>query len=258
MSPIYRALKSHRGFTLIELLVVIAIISILAAILFPVFSRARENARRTSCMSNLKQIGLGIMQYTQDYDERYPIQANSFNRNYSTPATPTEANNWIRHIHPYVKSWQLFLCPSAKPATSSSPSTDYMVPSGTNNTNYQGNGVIFRTDGLSIAAIPNTAEIIVVQESDTAMSVSQLRPNSYGSTAPYPFQYWNWSTNNYNHFEGGNQAYADGHAKWRKQSSICSANYGLLRGSSHATATSNYCGAQTATPNTTGSGWAQF
>ena len=61
------------GFTLIELLVVIAIIAILAAILFPVFARARENARRTSCVSNLKQIGLGIMQYTQDYDERYPL-----------------------------------------------------------------------------------------------------------------------------------------------------------------------------------------
>src|SRR5690606_6779733 len=63
---------AKRGFTLIELLVVIAIIAILAAILFPVFARARENARRASCQSNLKQIGLGLMQYTQDYDERLP------------------------------------------------------------------------------------------------------------------------------------------------------------------------------------------
>src|SRR5690349_4775228 len=65
------ALRS--GFTLIELLVVIAIIALLAAILFPVFARARENARRASCQSNLKQIGLGIMQYTQDYDDRLPV-----------------------------------------------------------------------------------------------------------------------------------------------------------------------------------------
>jgi prepilin-type N-terminal cleavage/methylation domain-containing protein len=73
-------MKMHRqtkrsagsGFTLIELLVVIAIIAILAAILFPVFARARENARRASCASNLKQISLGLMQYSQDYDERFP------------------------------------------------------------------------------------------------------------------------------------------------------------------------------------------
>ena len=63
---------ARRGFTLIELLVVIAIIAILAAILFPVFARARENARRTSCVSNVKQFSLALMQYTQDYDERYP------------------------------------------------------------------------------------------------------------------------------------------------------------------------------------------
>ena len=72
------------GFTLIELLVVIAIISILAAILFPAFARARENARRASCQSNLKQIGLGIFQYTQDYDERLPATAVS-----AIPSAPT-------------------------------------------------------------------------------------------------------------------------------------------------------------------------
>src|SRR4028118_1774787 len=65
---------SRSGFTLIELLVVIAIIGILASILFPVFARARENARRSSCQSNLKQIGLGILQYTQDYDEKLPLR----------------------------------------------------------------------------------------------------------------------------------------------------------------------------------------
>lgn len=102
-----------RGFTLIELLVVIAIIAILAAILFPVFARARENARRTSCLSNLKQIGIGLMMYTQDYDEKitrtwYGPRANDeedSNKN-------TGDYKWMDAIYPYVKSEQLFVCPS--------------------------------------------------------------------------------------------------------------------------------------------------
>lgn len=93
------------GFTLIELLVVIAIIAILAAILFPVFGRARENARRSSCQSNLKQIGLGVMQYTQDYDEKYPI----YNGNAVTSST---GYMWFGTLSPYLKSDQIFQCPS--------------------------------------------------------------------------------------------------------------------------------------------------
>lgn len=91
--------KNKSAFTLIELLVVIAIIAILAAILFPVFGRARENARRSSCQSNLKQIGLGIMQYTQDYDEKVP------GRN-------VNGITWRQLVQPYIKSTQLFMCPS--------------------------------------------------------------------------------------------------------------------------------------------------
>jgi prepilin-type N-terminal cleavage/methylation domain-containing protein/prepilin-type processing-associated H-X9-DG protein len=96
------------GFTLIELLVVIAIIAILAAILFPVFSRARENARRSSCASNLKQVGLGLLQYTQDYDEMMPSAgAVSSNDN-----AGYRDSKWMDKIHPYVKNEQVFNCPS--------------------------------------------------------------------------------------------------------------------------------------------------
>lgn len=109
----------RRGFTLIELLVVIAIISLLAAILFPVFARARENARRTSCASNLKQIGLGIMQYTQDYDEKYPKGAGN---------TTSTTGNWAQVVQPYVKSTQLFQCPSNPNANTARDGNDPSLP----------------------------------------------------------------------------------------------------------------------------------
>ncbi len=101
---IFRLSSSRKSaFTLIELLVVIAIIAILAAILFPVFARARENARRASCMSNLKQIGLGLLQYTQDYDEKMVLIR-------SNPAACSSP--WGELIQPYMKSKQVFKCPS--------------------------------------------------------------------------------------------------------------------------------------------------
>jgi prepilin-type N-terminal cleavage/methylation domain-containing protein/prepilin-type processing-associated H-X9-DG protein len=95
--------RTKAGFTPLELLVVIAIIAILAAILFPVFARARENARRASCSSNLKQIGLGLMQYTQDYDEALPMVW------WKEGETKYE---WMDAVQPYIKSYQLFRCPS--------------------------------------------------------------------------------------------------------------------------------------------------
>ncbi|HEY3329886.1 MAG TPA: DUF1559 domain-containing protein [Capsulimonadaceae bacterium] len=97
--PFKRA-SSNRAFTLIELLVVIAIIAILAAILFPVFATAREKARQSSCSSNLKQLGIALTQYSQDYDEQFPYDNNS-----------GYANGWAGQVYLYVKSVAVFACP---------------------------------------------------------------------------------------------------------------------------------------------------
>ncbi len=104
---------SRSGFTLIELLVVIAIIAILAAILFPVFSKVRENARRTVCLSNEKQLGLGILQYVQDADEQYP-QLRGDDKGASTYGGNGSETDWwwSQAIYPYVKSENVYICPS--------------------------------------------------------------------------------------------------------------------------------------------------
>jgi prepilin-type N-terminal cleavage/methylation domain-containing protein/prepilin-type processing-associated H-X9-DG protein len=98
-----------KGFTLIELLVVIAIIAILAAILFPVFSRARENARRASCQSNLKQVGLAFMMYAQDHDT-------------TLPGSSVNNVSWSTLLRPYMKGDQMLVCPSSNPGASSAQS----------------------------------------------------------------------------------------------------------------------------------------
>src|SRR5579875_2248322 len=94
------SLRTRRGFTLIELLVVIAIIAILAAILFPVFAKAREKARQASCLSNEKQVGLALLQYAQDNEELLPNRKND------------ASYNWKTYINPYVKSTRVWVCPS--------------------------------------------------------------------------------------------------------------------------------------------------
>jgi prepilin-type N-terminal cleavage/methylation domain-containing protein/prepilin-type processing-associated H-X9-DG protein len=108
---------TRSGFTLIELLVVIAIIAILAAILFPVFAQAREKARQATCLSNLKQIGLGMYMYVQDYDEHFPLShspdSDPINREHEEEEEEERTHDTLpKLLHPYTKNSQIWRCPS--------------------------------------------------------------------------------------------------------------------------------------------------
>jgi prepilin-type N-terminal cleavage/methylation domain-containing protein/prepilin-type processing-associated H-X9-DG protein len=207
---------SKRGFTLIELLVVIAIIAILAAILFPVFARARENARRASCQSNLKQIALGIFMYKQDYDEKMPrYLVNTFaNASASNPA------GWADAMQPYLKSTQIFQCPSetAGPDSSviSGKYSDYWF-----NGNASGQSdAQFDAPTLTVL-LGDGGSGATTTEGDTGGFIGSARFYSVGSGvvcaagdamkgASLP------AGGNTRHLDGANIAFADGHVKWEK------------------------------------------
>jgi prepilin-type N-terminal cleavage/methylation domain-containing protein/prepilin-type processing-associated H-X9-DG protein len=224
---------SHRrAFTLIELLVVIAIIAILAAILFPVFARARENARRTSCLSNMKQIGLGVLQYTQDYDERYPANWRGANAGevgaYKDYASGTQYITWVDMIYPYVNSLQLFQCPSQtfSPNGGAAPAMQYRVTP----TAYQYNqhktpaspapyDTGFQSSP-SLAAVEAPAVTIVAYDGwgrmdynwDIADFVGYINGVPTGNTSAAMIQ------TGRRHLDGLNVLFADGHAKWKNRS----------------------------------------
>jgi len=213
-----------KGFTLIELLVVIAIISILAAILFPVFARARENARRASCMSNMKQIGLGIMQYTQDYDEHYPLSAVYADQtDASMPGKLFKVSTdicsssycitWADLIYPYVKSSQLFSCPSVRNSTY--PSYGYSAALGNPTNKYKFNFAMYVSGG----AYPTTALAEVQRPSET-YAIVEYNYSAAIWAGPYAQGAAARSTTASTylrvipHLGGGNVVYADGHVKW--------------------------------------------
>jgi len=202
----------RKGFTLIELLVVIAIISILAAILFPVFARARENARRASCMSNLKQVGLGVMMYTQDYDEHYPSVNWSGTGSYRFPnGNISSANPWYLKIYPYVKSIQVFNCPSADSALiwNGSYGSSGKFTYGANQdflTGLSGDG----SAGQIIAAVDKPSQTVMILDSNF-----QSFTPWYPMTSSNPYYPWDATRAMLDrHLDGANFLFADGHVKW--------------------------------------------
>jgi len=216
---------SKRGFTLIELLVVIAIIAILAAILFPVFARARETAKKVVCASNMKQIGLATMMYIQDYDERYAIQplddmfmiAGGGVKNWKLP---TSKLNWARAIEPYIKDAHVPECPCSKKTSSCRYTCGMTLDPWSYPLSLFGNGMIFRL-GLSQAAIASPAKTILYQCCGQSWSTCYIAP--YWNTALSPAAWDSYTNIDWaNHFGGTNMIMADGHVKWFKYEAYAS------------------------------------
>ncbi|WP_309714709.1 prepilin-type N-terminal cleavage/methylation domain-containing protein [Armatimonas sp.] len=218
--------RSQRAFTLIELLVVIAIIAILAAILFPVFAQAREKARQTACLSNMKQIGLALMMYVQDYDETNP-PANDGVADFNNPLVIAARPSAMGAISPYTKNRGIYFCPTSI-STGTQACNETLYPQSC--TSYLGNSVVLEK---TIAAIPNPADIVYLQELNTKRFISYNRPGFNATTKKY--YYWHFPrtlnpyTPNYNnqHSEGGSLLYNDGHAKFKKGIAMRSSDFGL-------------------------------
>ena len=209
------------------MLVVIAIIAILAAILFPVFARARENARRSSCQSNLKQIALGLKQYIQDYDEKYPLQTTGAGAN--TAANPTYG--WVDGIEPYLKSLQIFQCPSdtvgyAGTSRGSANYSDYYINAALGDTTPTATAATYNQGGISEAALEFSSLTIMLGDGDgsSGASTARYRTNGYATEGASSVTSPGHSTAsrvgagaiNAKHLEGSNFAFADGHVKWYK------------------------------------------
>jgi prepilin-type N-terminal cleavage/methylation domain-containing protein len=223
--------KYHKknAFTLIELLVVIAIIAILAAILFPVFARARENARRTSCLSNLKQLGLATMQYTQDYDEKMPPLFIVTGQPYPDNINWLGAGiwSWQQIIYPYHKSVQISFCPSGKGTVNNEPRLG----------NFGANTAVLTAapNVLALSAITNPASTYTIMDSGDYRIQASYALTRTTTNPRYFLPGMGEGGGNCNittttdfvddcrsgrHFGGVSIIFADGHAKWLQSSRV--------------------------------------
>lgn len=241
----------RRAFTLVELLVVIAVIAILAAILFPVFAQARENARRTSCLNNLKQLGAAFVQYTQDNDERLPLATDAANgenqigwmeyTKFGTydKATVVNQPNFVPEngaIYPYVKSTAVYVCPSDLQARVSHNSyalngctTDgpYLVQTG-----YTG-----MHTGKNLAEFENASQWMLLSEEGSASPLDAATESKINETSTDD-AYLNinyYHTYAARHLGGVNVAFLDGHVKWYQPANVTKG--GFMVGAKHAVTT---------------------
>jgi prepilin-type N-terminal cleavage/methylation domain-containing protein/prepilin-type processing-associated H-X9-DG protein len=189
----------HRGFTLIELLVVIAIIAILAAILFPVFAKAREKARQSSCLSNVKQMILGVMQYAQDYDEIFPLDGT-----HPLASGYPVAPYWDIRLEPYIKNTQIFRCPSAAGAAAPTITRNYRYSAYRGGTHNIGGAAQATPTPHSLGQVDSPSTTVLLVDSPSATGYNTLSGWSFRSASDFIEV----------HNGGGNLGFADGHAKW--------------------------------------------
>lgn len=200
----------RRAFTLIELLVVIAVIAILAAILFPVFAQAREKARQTACLSNMRQMTLGVMMYAQDYDETLPLAAT---------ATPTGFLNWHDLVDPYVRNKQIWICPSAqapikdifgKPVCHYGWNAYYLNQSIDVANIYSLNNA----PGVTLAGASQPSHLVIMGDN---RGIDGKQPDNHLSTYMLPPSQPDadfWGRPEARHTQGAVVALFDGHVKW--------------------------------------------
>ena len=225
--------RCKRGFTLIELLVVIAIIAILAAILFPVFAKARDKARQATCLNNMKQLGVGFAMYTSDWDDFLPTQASAEGDQPRGGGQPSGYEDWYADgiikktpgcggwcgkVYPYVNNPRVYACPSAILNQAWAPA-------------YPGTGASYQMTGYAayaatpLAAMRDSSSVILLWEQTEILRLSRRYPNPAappydldGYLPPSSSKASTWTPLMHN--GGATFLFIDSHAKWFKRESI--------------------------------------